>query len=122
MRAEPCLDDARARLLHDLVARGADTAGGVSALDDVVSARAWWVGQWPQGRSFVAGQVAQDLQDRLLEAVGLRWPACRACEDGTAHELRVDPELGADPHWVCEQSGTVVAELGHLRRWDRVPE
>lgn len=30
------------------------------------------------------------------------------------HALRVSPELGADPHWVCEEAGIVVAPVGGL--------
>jgi hypothetical protein len=36
-----------------------------------------------------------------------------------AHELRVTPDLGEDPHWVCEEGGVVVAPVGALRRPDR---
>jgi hypothetical protein len=43
-----------------------------------------------------------------------RWPLCRVCENAEPHELRITPELGPDPHWVCERSGTVVAPLGQL--------
>ena len=30
------------------------------------------------------------------------------------HELRVTPDLGEDPHWVCEEGGVVVAPVGAL--------
>ena len=35
--------EARARVLHDLVACGLDTAATVSVVDEVVTARRWWV-------------------------------------------------------------------------------
>ena len=56
--------------------------------------------------------MAQDLQERLLDEAGRRWPEC-PLHDGT-HELRIDPDLGPDPHWVCEDAGEVVAPLGQL--------
>jgi hypothetical protein len=30
------------------------------------------------------------------------------------HSLSIEPELGPHPHWVCSESGAVVAPLGHL--------
>ena len=69
--------------------------------------------QWDEGRTFVAGLVAQDVQDALLASAG-RWPLCRSCES-PPHALYVEPDIGGpDPHWVCEESGTVVAPLGGL--------
>ena len=35
--------EARARVLHDLAARGLDTAAAVSVVDEVLTARRWWV-------------------------------------------------------------------------------
>jgi hypothetical protein len=106
--------EARARVLHDLQARGASNAETVSWVEDVVADRQWWVDQWPEGASYVAGQVAQDVQDRLLDA-GERWPECTVCAPtDEAHELRIEPELGAEPHWVCETRPQVVARLGEL--------
>ncbi|MFL6023434.1 MAG: hypothetical protein ACJ72O_08870 [Marmoricola sp.] len=111
------LDDpimtARALVLHDLEATGVATAEAVSLLEDSVSQRAWWLEQWPQGREFVVGLVAQDVQDGLLESAG-RWPLCTSCEDAT-HALYVEPDLGGpDPTWVCEEAGVEVAPVGRL--------
>jgi hypothetical protein len=107
------LMDARARVLADLQARNNATAAAVSALEDAISAREWWADQWPEGTVYVAGLVAQDVQDALFEASG-RWPLCLGC--GTAeHSLYIQPDLGGpDPVWVCEESGDVVAPLGGL--------
>ena len=112
------LDDplitARALVLHDLAATDVATPANVSVLETAVSARRWWLDQWAQGRPFVAGLVAQDVQDALLSSAG-RWPLCRACDAPQPHALYVDPDIGGpDPHWVCEESGTVVAPLGGL--------
>jgi hypothetical protein len=109
------LFDARARVLADLDARGVATAGAVSALEDAVAQRKWWAEQWPEGEVYVAGLVAQDVQDALLETVG-RWPLCHDCgEHAPAHSLYIQPDLGGpDPVWVCEESGDVVAPLGGL--------
>ena len=113
MSADPLLN-ARARLLHDLAARGLDSADVVDLLEDVVTERRWWIGEWPDGGSYVAGQVAQDVQDRLLDARIGRWPRCVACDETEAHELHIDPELGPEPRWRCDKSGIVVAALGEL--------
>ncbi len=111
--------EARARVLHDLAARGLDNAATVSVVDEVLTARRWWVDQWPDGAPFVACLVAQDVQEALLEQVG-RWPLCTATHDpedeAAEHELRVSPDLGEDPHWVCEEVGVVVAPVGALDR------
>jgi hypothetical protein len=104
---------ARALVLHDLETTGVATAAAVSLLEEAVSQRAWWLEQWPDGRPYVVGLVAQDVQDGLLETSG-RWPLCPACEDAT-HALYVDPDLGGpDPNWVCEEAGLVVAPVGRL--------
>jgi hypothetical protein len=108
------LFDARARVLADLVARDHATAAAVSALEDAVSDRRWWAEQWPEGEVYVAGLVAQDVQDALFETVG-RWPVCDTCEDAAEHSLHIQPDLGGpDPVWVCEESGRTVAPLGRL--------
>lgn len=104
---------ARALVLHDLERTGVADAATVSLLEDALSQRAWWVAQWPAGRDFMVGLVAQDVQDGLLETSG-RWPVCTTCEAAT-HALYVDPDLGGpDPQWVCEQAGVVVAPVGGL--------
>jgi hypothetical protein len=106
---------ARALVLHDLGARAMDSARSVSIVDDVLSERRWWVEQWPDGAAYVACLVAQDVQEKLLEDVG-RWPLCGLPheEDDEPHELRVTPDLGENPHWVCEEHGCVVAPVGAL--------
>lgn len=109
---------ARARVLHDLAVYGLDTARTVSVVDEVLTARRWWVEQWPEGAAFVACLVAQDVQEALLESIG-RWPLCcsphpDADDEVGTHELRVAPDLGEDPHWVCEELGAVVAPVGAL--------
>jgi hypothetical protein len=106
--------DARARVLADLTARRLATAPAVSALEDAIEARQWWASQWPEGAAYVAGLVAQDVQDALFEAVG-RWPLCLDCDDAPEHALYISPDLGGpDPVWVCEESGHVAAALGFL--------
>ena len=85
--------DARARVLADLQARGHATPGAVSLLEDAVSSRTWWAEQWPEGVVYVAGLVAQDVQDALLEQVG-RWPLCLGCGDAPEHALYIHPDLG----------------------------
>lgn len=107
---------ARALVLADLQARDEATAGLVSALEDAIEARRWWAEQWPEGEMYVAGLVAQDVQDAILDAGG-RWPVCLACDGAPEHALHIHPDLGGpDPVWVCEQSGRTVAELGRLSR------
>ena len=108
------LYDARARVLSDLQARQQATASAVSALEDAVSQRKWWAEQWPEGEQYVAGLVAQDVQDALFETVG-RWPLCQTCRNAPEHALHIQPDLGGpDPVWVCEETGDVVAPLGGL--------
>jgi hypothetical protein len=109
------LFDARARVLADLEAREHATPAAVSALEDAVSTRRWWAEQWPEGEVYVAGLVAQDVQDALFESAS-RWPLCLSCEAGPQHALYIQPDLGGpDPVWVCEESGQAVAELGQLK-------
>ncbi|MCD4525614.1 hypothetical protein [Nocardioides sp. cx-173] len=106
--------DARARVLADLQARRVATREAVSALEDACASRRWWAEQWPEGEVYVAGLVAQDVQDALFEHSG-RWPLCLSCQDGPVHSLYIQPDLGGpDPVWVCEETGRVVAALGHL--------
>jgi hypothetical protein len=104
---------ARALVLADLEARNRATPEAVSVLEEAMSQRTWWAEQWPEGERYVAGLVAQDVQDALFERVG-RWPLCVACE-GPEHSLYIQPDLGGpDPVWVCEESGDMVAPLGKL--------
>jgi hypothetical protein len=104
---------ARALVLRDLQATGAADPETVSLLEESVAQRGWWLEQWPEGRDFVVGLVAQDVQVALLERSG-RWPLCTACAHST-HALYVDPDLGGpDPTWVCEEAGIVVAPIGGL--------
>ena len=115
--SDEALMGARARVVHDLSAAGLDTPAVVSTVEDAVAGRAWWVQQWPDGARYVAGQVAQDVQEALLEQHGLRWPPCPgppACDHPEPHELRITPDLGEDPQWVCEESAVAVAPLGAL--------
>ena len=105
---------ARAAVLADLQARHRASAQAVSALEDALEQRRWWAEQWPEGTTYVAGLVAQDVQDALFETVG-RWPLCVSCDDAPEHPLYIHPDLGGpDPVWVCEESGTEVAGLGGL--------
>ncbi|WP_328538125.1 hypothetical protein [Streptomyces sp. NBC_00344] len=109
---EQSLHEARALVLADLAARDVAEADVVSLVEDAVTHRRWWVEQWPAGAGFVAGLVAQDVQDALLEKFG-RWPLCPVCDD--PHALEVEPELGPDPHWVCAKEAVIVAAVGSLR-------
>ncbi|UYM06736.1 hypothetical protein [Solicola gregarius] len=110
-------DIARACALRDLCASGHDDARTVSLLDQVVADRRWWVDEWPDGAAFLPGLVAQDLQDALHDR-GVRWPQCTACETDAVHCLQVDPPLDADPSWVCDEAGIVVAAIGALGTTD----
>jgi hypothetical protein len=110
---EQALHAARALVLADLAAGRVAEAGVVSMVEESVVQRRWWVEQWPDGVPYVAGLVAQDVQDALLERYG-RWPLCPVCEDGDPHALDVEPELGPDPRWVCHQAGVRVAAVGAL--------
>jgi hypothetical protein len=107
------LHAARALVLADLVASEVAQADVVSLVENSVAERRWWVEQWPDGAQFVAGLVAQDVQDALLERYG-RWPLCPVCGHGDPHALDVEPELGPDPHWVCSKAGVKVAPVGGL--------
>jgi hypothetical protein len=100
-------------VLADLVAREVAEADVVSLVEESVTHRRWWAEQWPDGAGFLAGLVAQDVQDALLERHG-RWPLCPVCGTGDPHALDVEPELGPDPHWVCHKEGVKVAAVGRL--------
>ncbi|GAA2622627.1 hypothetical protein [Streptomyces axinellae] len=110
---ERALHAARALILADLEAGDVARADIVSLVEESVSHRRWWVGQWPEGVAFVEGLVAQDVQDALLERYG-RWPVCPVCVGADPHALDVEPELGEEPHWVCGKTSTVVARVGSL--------
>ncbi|MEU5701145.1 hypothetical protein [Streptomyces aurantiacus] len=110
---EQALHAARALVLADLVAGAVAEADVVSMVEESVVQRRWWVEQWPEGVEYVAGLIAQDVQDALLEKYG-RWPLCPVCADGDPHALEVEPELGPDPHWVCHKAGVSVSAVGTL--------
>ncbi|MGV9889668.1 hypothetical protein [Streptomyces sp. NPDC003395] len=112
---EQALHAARARVMADLIAREVAEADVVSMVEDSIAQRRWWVEQWPDGAAYLAGLVAQDVQDALLERYG-RWPLCPVCGSGDPHALEVEPELGPDPYWVCSQAGVKVAAVGSLGR------
>lgn len=104
---------ARAVVLRDLEATGVADATSVSALETALAGRRWWLVEWPAGAEFVAGLVAQDVQDALLDGAG-RWPLCRVCEEGV-HALHIHPDLGGPgPRWVCEETGREISPLGGL--------
>jgi hypothetical protein len=110
---EQALRAARALVLADLMALEVTEADVVALVEAAVVHRRWWVEQWPQSAGFVAGLIAQDVQDALLERYG-RWPLCPVCTDAEPHMLDVEPELGPDPHWVCGKAAVVVARVGRL--------
>jgi hypothetical protein len=110
---EQVLHAARALVLADVSAGGVAEADVVSMIEESVAHRRWWVEQWPEGAGYVAGLVAHDVQDALLERYG-RWPVCPVCRDADPHALDVEPELGVDPHWVCSEVGVTVAAVGSL--------
>jgi hypothetical protein len=111
---EPLLE-ARARVLADLEARDLACASAVSVLEDAVAQRAWWTEQWPEGIVYVAGLIAQDVQDILLDT-DRRWPVCTVCDDTVPlHTLAVSPDIGGpDPVWICEERGELIAPVGGL--------
>ncbi len=112
---EAVLHTARAAILADLRSRGLEDVMTVSALEEAMSQRRWWAEQWPDGLPYVAGLVAQDVQDALLDA-GRRWPQCRQCPaEVPTHTLAIEPDLGGpDPVWVCQEAGAEVRALGAL--------
>src|SRR3954451_14946206 len=111
-RQTDALMNARALVLHDLEVTSAANHRSVSALEASVTTRRWWASQWEEGKQYVAGLIAQDVQDALVEDPR-RVPLCRACHELHPHALYIHPELsGPDPPWVCENSGIAVAPLG----------
>jgi hypothetical protein len=113
MEVEQALHAARTLVLADLTAADVAQADVVSLVEDAVAHRRWWVEQWPEGVGYVAGLIAQDVQDALLDRYG-RWPVCPVCTEADPHALEIEPELGRDPHWVCSEAGVVVAAVGGL--------
>jgi hypothetical protein len=103
---------ARALVLHDIVSCGADVPGIVDVLDAAVREREWWVRNWPDGTPYLAGQVAQDVQDQLVDTEG-RWPPCPLHSE---EALQLEPPMGAEPHWVCGLGCGAIAALGALPR------
>ena len=57
--------------IHLAQALEARTSHMVSALDEACSQRRWWVEQWPEGSAYVAGLIAQDVQDALVDGAAL---------------------------------------------------
>lgn len=112
--------EARAQVLADLAARSLDNPTSVTLLEEACSERRWWLEQWADGAPYIAGLIAQDVQDALADQFGRNrrgglWPECVRCQEGPVHTLHVDPDLGGpDPRWVCEESGQTVAALGRL--------
>ena len=106
---------ARALVLHDLESTGVADPPRVSALESALADRGWWLEQWAEGRDFVVGLVAQDVQDALLETNG-RWPLCRACDRaGAARALRAPRPRRTRPRpGCCEHAGIAVAPIGEL--------
>jgi len=108
---------ARAALVRDLQASGSADSTSVSIVEAAVADRRWWVEEWPEGAPYLAGQIAQDVQDALLPVIG-RWPVCPLHEDDAEpHELRISPDLGSDPYWHCEDHEISLAPLGALEGW-----
>ena len=117
MNVDQMLLTIRALVVRDLAAAGCADAQTVSIVESAVSGRRWWVEEWPEGAPYLAGQVAQDVQETLAEVYG-RWPICPLHgDDEPHHELTISPELGEDPHWICEEYGVTLAALGDLEGW-----
>ncbi|MFI6986629.1 hypothetical protein ACIBSV_49930 [Embleya sp. NPDC050154] len=101
---------ARALVLADLRTHGVETPETVTVVEHALVERKWWVEQWPDGAAYVPGLIGQDVQEALTEQ-GTVWPPCPRHDD---HPLYLEPELGEDPHWVCERDAEVIAPLGGL--------
>ena len=114
---DPLLN-ARALVLADLAAQGLVDPHTVSLSRTAWRSAAGGCRSGQQGASFIDGLVAQDVQDALFDEAR-RWPLCVGCADPVEHSLSIEPELGPDPHWVCSESGYVVAPLGRLPRSSR---
>jgi hypothetical protein len=107
---------ARAAVVADLVDCDLDSATTVDVVEDAMVARKWWVDHWPAGAAHLTSLVATDVQERLLDDHGLRWPECPLadCAGQPVHSLVIEPELGEDPHWVCERTGVDLGRVGRL--------
>ena len=82
---------------------GLDTAATVSVVDEVVTARQWWVDEWPDGAAFVTCLVAQDVQEALLDQVG-RWPLCSVVHD-PRRRARARTSCGWRRTWARTRTG-----------------
>ncbi|WP_406285557.1 hypothetical protein [Embleya sp. NBC_00896] len=101
---------ARSLVLADLRVHDVETPETVTVVEHALVERKWWVEQWPEGAAYVPGLIGQDVQEALAEQ-GTMWPRCPLHGD---HPLYIEPELGEDPHWVCEKDAVAVAALGGL--------
>ncbi len=110
MDVDEALARARSQLLNDLSATIRTTPDVIDALDDAIQERRSWAQPWPEGAAFLTCLLAQDLQEALAGVVG-RWPSCRMNGE---HQLHVEPDLGEDPQWVCEDCAVVAAPVGNL--------
>jgi len=107
---DDALNEARARLLHDLSATSSDQPRSIDVLDKVLHERRLWLELWPGGSPFITCLIAQDVKEQLAPVIG-RWPHC---VEVAAHELYVDPDLGTDPYWVCEECRAPAGRVGEL--------
>lgn len=105
------LAEAAVAARHDLEATGQWTDASEAALAESLTQRSWWLDQWPEGGEHLPGLVAQDVQEWVHNTVFSDWPLCPEHRD---HALFVEPDLGADPFWVCHRSGLPLAEVGDL--------
>jgi hypothetical protein len=96
---------------RDLEASGRWDAAADEALRQALTARGWWVDQWPEGAEHLEGLVAQDVQEWVHDNLDGDWPLCPEHRD---HALFVEPDLGPDPFWVCHRTGLPVAPVGSL--------
>jgi hypothetical protein len=97
-------DTARTAVLHDCPAHP-------ELVDAALEGRRWWLEQWPDGVDYLTCLLAQDVQEAVHAAIDPDWPLCPEHRD---HALFVEPDLGADPFWVCHRSGLPVAQVGQL--------
>ncbi len=98
------MDQATDAVLRDLEGRHTEL------VERCAEQRRWWVEQWPEGHEFLTCLLAQDVQEAVRE-LDPTWPLCPEHHD---HPLRVEPDLGTDPFWVCEKSGLPIAPIGSL--------